>query len=54
MANDKQEVLRGHEANKVRLAAGENVKRRETGSSMVPKIFSREEIEYAPVKAPTT
>ena len=52
MANDKPEVLRGHEAYKARLAAGENVKRRETGNSMVPKIHSREEIEYKPVASP--
>ncbi len=49
MAEQKAEVLRGHEAYKARLAAGENVTRRETGNSMVPKIFSREEIEYEPV-----
>jgi hypothetical protein len=52
MANGKAEVLRGHEAYKARLAAGENVKRRETGNSMVPKIFSREEIEYEPIAGP--
>jgi len=45
-------VLRGHEAYKARLAAGERVKRRERGNSMVPKIHSGEEIEYVPVTGP--
>ncbi|RYG34047.1 phage repressor protein [bacterium] len=52
MEKGKVEVLRGHEAYKSRLAAGENVTRRETGNSMVPKIRSREEIEYIPLKGP--
>ncbi|RYG47341.1 phage repressor protein [bacterium] len=52
MAKQKAEILRGHDAYKAKLAAGENVKRRETGNSMVPKIHSREEIEYVPVKGP--
>lgn len=52
MAKGKAEVLWGHEAYKARLAAGENVKRRETGNSMTPRISSREEIEYTPVHSP--
>lgn len=52
MPKNKTEVLRGHEAYKAPLAAGENIKRRETGNSMVPKIFSREEIEYVPIRNP--
>ena len=52
MSKEKSEVLRGHDAYKARLAAGENVKRRETGNSMVPRIYSREEIEYEPVTGP--
>lgn len=52
MAKKKAEVLTGHEAYKARLRAGENVTRREAGNSMVPKIYSREEIEYCPVRGP--
>jgi hypothetical protein len=52
MTKQKEEVLRGHEAYKARLASGENVTRRERGNSMVPKIHSGEEIEYTPVKSP--
>lgn len=48
----REEVLRGHEAYKARLAAGENVVRREKGNSMVPRIMSGEAIEYRPVKGP--
>lgn len=47
--NRKEEVLRGREAYKARLAAGENVKFREKGNSMVPKIYSNQECEYTPV-----
>ena len=52
MADEEHGVLRGHEAYKARLAAGENVVRRETGNSMAPKIHSRERIEYTPVASP--
>jgi hypothetical protein len=45
----KQEVLRGYDAYKARLGNGENVKFRESGNSMIPKIYSRQECEYAPV-----
>ncbi|MEZ0327669.1 MAG: hypothetical protein ACAH95_17370 [Fimbriimonas sp.] len=48
----KEPTLTGHEAYKARLAAGENIKRRERGNSMVPKINSGEEIEYVPVSTP--
>ncbi len=49
---NENETLRGHEAYKARLAAGENITRRERGNSMVPKIHSGEEIEYAPIASP--
>ncbi len=52
MSKEKSEVLRGHDAYKARLAASENVTRRETGNSMAPKIHSREPIEYVPVTGP--
>ena len=45
----KSETLRGYDAYKARLKSGENVKFRETGNSMVPKIYSRQECEYAPI-----
>ena len=45
----KDTVLRGYEAYKARLAAGENVRFREKGNSMVPKIYSNQECEYTPV-----
>lgn len=48
----KEPTLRGYEAYKARLAAGETVKFRESGNSMVPKIYSREECTYAPVTSP--
>jgi hypothetical protein len=48
----KETTLRGYDAYKARLRAGENVKFRESGSSMVPKIYSRQECEYAPVTSP--
>ena len=50
MANE--EVLRGHDAYKARLAAGETVVRREKGNSMVPRIHSGEAIETVPVGGP--
>lgn len=46
---EKEAALRGYDAYKARLAAGENVKFREKGNSMVPKIYSRQECEYTPV-----
>ena len=51
MAKQTRVVLTGHDAYKARLKAGENIKRREGGNSMVPKIFSREEVEYVPVNS---
>lgn len=48
----KQETLRGYDAYKARLKNGENVKFRESGNSMVPKIYSRQECEYTPVDNP--
>lgn len=51
MANDKT-TLTGHEAYKARLAAGENVTRREKGNSMEPKIHSGEPIDYVPIAGP--
>lgn len=47
-----EETLRGYDAYKARLSNGENVKFREKGNSMVPKIHSREECEYTPVTNP--
>jgi hypothetical protein len=41
--------LTGYDTYKARLKAGENVKFRSSGNSMVPKIHSRQECEYAPV-----
>ena len=49
MSRDK---LTGHEAYKARLAAGENITRRERGNSMEPRIHSGEPIEYEPVASP--
>lgn len=48
----KEETLRGYDAYKARLKNGENVKFRESGNSMVPKIYSRQECEYTPVTSP--
>ena len=48
----KEETLRGYDAYKARLNNGENVKFREGGNSMVPKIYSRQECEYTPVTSP--
>ncbi len=48
----EKETLTGHEAYKARLAAGENVVRRERGGSMEPRIHSGEPIEYCPVTNP--
>jgi hypothetical protein len=46
---ESETPLRGYDAYKARLQAGENVKFRSSGGSMVPKIHSRQECEYQPV-----
>lgn len=43
-------VLRGREAYKAKLLAGENVSFRESGNSMTPRIYHRQECTYAPVR----
>lgn len=43
-------VLRGREAYKAKLQAGENVSFRESGNSMTPRIYHRQECTYAPVR----
>lgn len=48
----KRAPLTGHDAYKARLAAGENVTRRERGNSMEPKIHSGEPIDYVPIAGP--
>ncbi len=48
----KEVTLWGYDAYKARLKNGENVKFREAGNSMVPKIYSRQECEYTPVTSP--
>ncbi len=48
----EEETLTGYDAYKARLKAGETVRFREKGNSMVPKILSRQECTYVPVTSP--
>ena len=50
MKQNNEPTLRGYDAYKARLQAGENVSFRESGNSMRPKILHRQECTYAPVK----
>ena len=52
MSKEKETPLRGYDAYKAILRTGENVKFRESGNSMVPKIYSRQECEYTAVTGP--
>jgi len=47
----KEPVLRGYDAYRVKLNAGENVSFRESGNSMKPRILHRQECTYAPVNS---
>lgn len=46
----KETALRGYDAYKAKLKAGENVSFRESGNSMKPRILHRQECTYAPVR----
>ncbi|HVT13606.1 MAG TPA: hypothetical protein VHE55_15180 [Fimbriimonadaceae bacterium] len=45
----KEPALRGYDAYKAKLKAGQNVSFRESGNSMKPRILHRQECTYTPV-----